>query len=95
MPSKPLPRGTKPLDDRKTVKARFQEFADRIIQNAAPLVQKVEMRRAWYAGAEAMFGLITTYLDDDREPTELDIAYVDSLHQELLAFGKDLLEGRA
>lgn len=95
MPSKRLPQGTIPVRERRTVKASFREFADKIIPNEAPLVQKVEMRRAWYAGAEAMFRLISGDLDADHEPTELDVLYIDSLLGELREFGKDVLEGRA
>lgn len=87
--------GAIPLRERRTLADEWRDFARQVVPQGAPDVQRVEMRRAWYAGAAAMFGLMTGGLDADHEPTDLDVAYVESLSQELAAFGRDLNRGRA
>jgi hypothetical protein len=87
--------GAIPLRERRALRDEWAEFAKKILPAGAPEVQRTEMRRAWYTGAAAMFGLMTGGLDADHEPTDLDVAYVESLNQELVAFGRDLNRGRA
>lgn len=62
--------------------------------NAGP-TQVVESRRAFYAGAECLLVGVMKMLDPGTEPTDADLARMESLHAELLAFAKDVAEGRA
>jgi hypothetical protein len=93
--TKPLRGGAIPLRERRSLSEEWTEFERTIIPKGAPLVQRVESRRAWYAGAASMLGLVSGGLDADKEPTDLDVAYLESIHQELVAFSRDLTEGTA
>lgn len=86
------PHGAIPLRERRTLADEWKEFGVQVVPNGAPDVQRVEMQKAFYAGATIMFSLLTGGLDPHAEPTELDVAYVESLHQELQAFVKSLQE---
>ena len=87
--------GTIPLRERRALADEWTEFERAVMPKGAPTVQRVEMRRAWYAGAAMMFALMTGGLDEDHEPTDLDVAYLSSLHRELAAFSDDLGRGKA
>lgn len=86
--------GVIPLRERVTLAQEWDQFARTLLAHAG-IVQRVEMRRAFYAGAASMFTLLTGGLDADHEPTALDLAYVESLNQETVAFARDIAEGRA
>lgn len=92
---KPNAKGTIPLRERRALADEWREFDTRIMPGNAGREQRIEMRRAYYAGASSMFHLMTGGLDADSEPTDLDVAFVESLSQELAAFARDLGEGRA
>jgi len=95
VPSKPLAQGAIPLRERRALSEEWETFNAKVVPPKAPPMQRLEMRRAWYAGAAAMLGLVSGGLDEDREPTDLDIAYLESIHQELVAFARDLATGKA
>lgn len=95
MSTKPLRSGAIPLRERCSLAQEWDQFARNILPPNASEVQRVETRRAFYAGAATMFGLMTGGLDADHEPTDLDVAYVESLNQEIAAFSRDLAEGNA
>jgi hypothetical protein len=59
------------------------------------VVQRREMRRAFYAGARELLNTIMVGLDPGKEPTDADYARMDNLHAELEGFLVDLNEGRA
>lgn len=95
MSTKPLRGGAIPLCERLSLAQEWDQFARTILPKGAPEVQRVETRRAFYAGAGAMFGLLTGGLDADHEPTDLDVAYVESLSVEIQAFAAALARGEA
>jgi hypothetical protein len=90
-----LNEGVIPLRERRTLYDEWFEFARQCIPEQAPEVQRVEMRRAFYAGAAVLFSLVTGGLDADKEPTDLDVAYLESLNQELKLYSQDLSDGKA
>jgi hypothetical protein len=55
----------------------------------APQVQLDEMRTAFFAGAQHLFGTILSTLDRGGEPTERDLHRLELIHQELENFVKD------
>lgn len=59
-------------------------------QTGAPPIQVREMKRAWYSGAATMMSVVTNGLDADKEPTELDIAFMESIQRELEIFANRL-----
>lgn len=90
-----LPEGSIPLRERRSLADEWAEFARLVVPKNAPPRQVVEMRRAWYAGAAAILSLVSGGLDADHEPTDLDVAYLKSLHQELVTFAIDISQGSA
>jgi len=52
----------------------------------APQVQLDEMRNAFFAGAQHLFGSITGILEPDAEPTENDLKRMDLIDKELREF---------
>lgn len=94
-PTTPDVVGTIPLRERRSIAEEYAEFAAAVLPSAAGEVQRTETRRAYYAGAASMFALMTGGLDKDHEPTELDVAYIQSLYEEIVAFSQALADGTA
>jgi len=83
----------------RSLGAEFRAWSASVLDPiGASGLQRQETRRAWYAGASAMFGLMAgatpggAGLDDHDDE---DAAYVEGLHQELRRFARDLTEHRA
>lgn len=74
---------------------QWDQFARAVLPRDASITQKREMRRAFYAGGQAIIFKIVTALAPDAEPTEDDLKLMDDLHQELNAFAADVKAGRA
>jgi hypothetical protein len=55
----------------------------------APAEQLREMRMAFFAGAQHLFGSIMSVLEPGDEPTDKDLQRMDLIHKELDAFIKD------
>lgn len=87
--------GAIPLRERRALSDEWDSYAKDVLPKGAPMVQRVETRRAFYAGAGAMFSCVAGGLDADHEPTDLDVAYMESLHQELIQFSRDIATGAA
>ena len=79
----------------RPIDAAWRSLAERAIPPAAPDRQRIEMRRAFYAGAQSLFLALMCDLDPGAEPTEADEARVKAIDAELKAFAADLLAGRA
>ena len=87
--------GAIPLRERRTLSDEWGDFSKAILPAGASEIQRVETRRAFYAGASSMLALISDGLDADKEATELDVQYVDSLAEKIVAFAKLLGQGLA
>lgn len=67
----------------------------------APAIQLEEMRNAFFAGAQHLFGSLMTGLDPEAEPTAQDMVRMDLIEAELKTFINDFsirrlpTEGRA
>ncbi len=73
----------------------WDSFARKILPANCSAVQRQEMRRAFYAGAQSiLFGIIAVFAPET-EPTAADLQIMEDLHQELQDFGKAVKEGRA
>lgn len=57
----------------------------------APEVQKMEMRRAFYAGAQHVFGSIMGLMGPGQEPTEREEKVLSDIHNELDKFAKEMV----
>lgn len=52
----------------------------------APVLQQLEMRKAFFAGAGHLLNSIMSVLDADAEPTDRDLARMELIHRELEDF---------
>lgn len=52
--------------------------------------QRQQLRDAFFAGAQHLFASIMTILDPGEEPTEADLARMESIHRELETFAGEL-----
>lgn len=81
----------------RTIKEQWESFEAALLQEAGD-VQRQEMRRAFYAGAQCFLAIMTSTLSETEDPDEItegDMALLDNLSNELEQFGKDVEEGRA
>lgn len=78
------------------IEAAWKDYALRVLPADVSLVQLRETRRAFYAGAQALFGEICGRFDSVAdEVTQADIRFMDGLKAELDGFKQAVLEGRA
>ena len=68
-----------------------------VLPKEAPEIQITECRRAFYAGAQALFGFIGENITQTPKsgPSQVDINTVNQVHEELQAFCKLVVEGKA
>lgn len=52
----------------------------------APQIQLDDLRMAFFAGAQHLFGSITNMLDPEGDVTDADLERMESIHNELLTF---------
>lgn len=64
----------------------WDRFRQGVVPPNASAVQVVEMRKAFYMGAGFLLAQVMLHLEPGEEPTEADMAMMDAVHAELLAF---------
>ena len=74
------------VDEGKLVEAGWQSLWLTSVPEDTPKVQLDEMRMAFFAGAQHLFGSIMSILEPDAEPTEKDLQRMDLIHRELERF---------
>lgn len=78
------------------IEQEWEEFWKAVKPQNAPEVQRLEMRRAFFAGMHSLLTKIASLFDsEDSEPTAEDLVLMEKIHQELLAFQKAMSEGGA
>ena len=73
----------------------WDKYARGVLPLNAPLVQKQETRRAFYAGAHSILFRVIDAFAPETEPTDADLQIMENLHQELLDFAAAVKAGRA
>lgn len=68
-----------------TIAAKWEKFVIDVLPKDAPAVQRVEMRRAFYAGAASLLNIQTKIADDDVS-MDAGVMILEGIHQELLSF---------
>lgn len=68
------------------IEGGWQAFLSLGIPKGAPDQQKVEMRKAYYLGAQHLWVSIINILDPGMEPTERDLRRMDMINEELKRF---------
>jgi len=80
---------------RQLMAEQWDTFARACLPTDAPAFQRREMRRAFYAGAQAIMFKVIASLADDTEPTAEDLEIMVGLQRELSDFAEMVKEGRA
>lgn len=65
------------------IREQWESFERQVIPIGASAIQRQEMRRAFYAGAIALFSSILSILDPGTEPTDRDLRVMDALKAEM------------
>lgn len=79
----------------KPVETQWLSYREAVIAPNAPSIQLQEMRRAFYAGAKGLLTEVLARLSEGQEVTEADLAFMESIQNELDAFAKAVLGGTA
>jgi hypothetical protein len=79
----------------KVIETAWRSYAEAVIPAAAPEWWRTECRRVFYAGARGLLSGMLNFVSIGDEPTDADMANMESIHRELDEFVKDLEEGRA
>lgn len=76
----------------ETLRQKWESYLTEVLPADAPEIQRVECRRAFYAGAKAVQAMLlaTSELDEDSA-----VAVLERLDGELEAFKRDCVEGMA
>ncbi len=80
---------------RQLVAEQWDQFARGVLPRDAPEAQRREMRRAFYAGAQAILFRVIEAFAPETEPTAEDLQVMRDVHDELQEFGKLIQQGRA
>ena len=80
---------------RQLMAEQWDEFDRKILPKDCPSTQRIEMRRAFYAGAQAILFRVIMALAPESEPTAEDLQIMTDLDEELRDFGKLIQQGRA
>jgi len=79
----------------KLIADAWRDYEIQIVPLDAPEVQRTESRRAFYAGAIAMFGGINNMLSPGQEePTAEDLKKMDAVDAEIKQWMADLAAGK-
>jgi hypothetical protein len=84
--------GGKPVH---SIAAGWTLFEQNVFSPEIGPVQRREMRRAFYCGAQELFSTIMAMLDPGEEATDADLSRMTDLNDELERFVEDMKEGRA
>lgn len=76
-------------DEGKIIEAGWLSLKALWIAPDAPQEQIDQLRMAFFAGAQHLFGSIMSFLDAGEEPTERDLRRMDMVDKELRAFLAD------
>ncbi len=74
------------VDEGKLVEAGWASLRVLTLPPDTPADQLREMRMAFFAGAQHLFGSIMGMMDDGEEPTAADMSRMDMIHKELQGF---------
>ncbi len=83
------------MTKRLMVAEQWDQFSRAVFNAGTPPIQRKEMRRAFYAGAEMVLVKIMGAISPGDEPTDSDLEIMSSIHGELRDFGELVKSGRA
>jgi hypothetical protein len=74
------------------IAAAWDSYLKQLMHPSAGEVQIRETRKAFYAGATALFFMLIELFADDKEPTEADLTLMSDVERELNEFAKEQLK---
>ena len=77
------------------INEEWLSYAEKVIPSNAPEVQRAESRRAFYAGAQAVFSGLVKELSDSEGVDEADLALMYYVKDELSQFAQDVIDRKA
>lgn len=77
------------VDEGKLIEAGWISLKTMVIPNNASQIQIDEMRNAFFAGAQHLFGSIMSFLDEGHKETEADLERLSKISDELDQFIKE------
>lgn len=80
---------------RQLMAEQWDQFARLVLPKDAPAIQRQEMRRAFYSGAQAILFRVIASFAPESEPTADDLQVMSNLEQELSEFANLVKQGRA
>jgi hypothetical protein len=80
---------------RLLVGEQWDQFCRAVMPENAPLAQRREMRRAFYAGAQCILFSMIDKLAPGNDPTDADLAMMSGIQRELSDFADLVKNGRA
>lgn len=72
------------------IEAGWRSYQLLVVPADASETQLVECRRAFFAGAQHLFGTMMNMMDPGGEPTTADISKIDAIDRELRRFITDM-----
>lgn len=73
----------------------FRSYVRAVYAEALEPMQYEQIEQAFYAGSKKTIDAITSVADEGEEPTDHDLAFMDELYAELLAFGEKVGQSAA
>lgn len=80
---------------RQLMAEEWDKFSRSVLPPGCAAVQKQEMRRAFYAGAQSILFRVLESFAPESEPTAEDLAIMQGIHEELQDFATLVSSGRA
>lgn len=70
----------------KVIEALWMDYRKKVMPRDCHPTQVEETMKAFFAGAMGLFSTVVGSLDEGEEPTERDLAFMDSIAEELKEF---------
>lgn len=80
---------------KKLLASAWQSYAQDVMSPKAGNAQRIETRRAFYAGAAAFYDGLLAALTPGPEATDGDVRVLSAVREELNQFAAEVKEGRA
>lgn len=83
------------MPGRMRIAEEWNSFAEKVLPKECSDVQRIETRRAFYAGAVALWGAFFKGLSDGSEPTPSDLEMMSDFQKEFDHYAEQLRKGVA
>jgi hypothetical protein len=83
------------MPKRQLMSEQWNEFARKALPAGVSEIQRIETKRAFYAGAHSILFRVLRSFAPETEPTAADLQVMEDVYQELEDFARAIKEGRA